>query len=126
MRLPRVKFTVRRAMAVVALAALLSLAVANVCREYPSTEHRVAILVASVVAGAYGLAAMRRPWVFLAPLVVVWAVAPTVDHPSFDVFNLSGGACFLGGIIGGSVGLISRFFRWADDMPVAPERPKPK
>lgn len=42
MRMPR--FTIRRMMAAVVVAALASLAITEVCREYPSTYQRVVIL----------------------------------------------------------------------------------
>jgi hypothetical protein len=126
MRLPRVRFTVRAIMAAVAVAALTSLA-AKIYREYPSTEKRVVILVASVVAGAYGLGAMRRPLVFLVPLLVVWVATPAVDHPSFSIFNISVGGCVVGWIIGAPAGWISRCLKRAgNSYPVASEPPKPE
>lgn len=110
MRLPRVRFTVRRIMAMVVVAALASLAAAKVARDYPSTEHRVAILVGCVVAGAFGLGAMRWPLVFLAALLVIRVVIPSVDHPGLDVLNLSAEGCSLGWIIGALAGWVSRYF----------------
>ena len=110
MNLTRVRFTVRWIMAAVAVSALASLAAAKVCREIPGIEQRLTVLVASVIAAAYGLGSMRRPLVFLAPLPMVWLAMGMVDHPGFSVFNMSLGGCFLGWIIGGPVGLSSRWF----------------
>jgi hypothetical protein len=122
-----VRFTVRRIMVSVAVAGLASLAALGVCREYASTDERIVILVASVVAGAFGLGAMRRPLVFLAPLLVVWLITPSVDHPGIDVINLSAGGCFLGWIIGAPVGCLSRYLmRPGNAIPGASEPSKPK
>ena len=122
MRLTRVRFTVRWIMAAVAVAALASLAAAKICREFPGIEQRSTVLVASVIAAAYGLGSMRRPAVFLAPLLMVWLAMPVVDHPGLSVFNLSLGGCFMGWIIGAPVGLSSRRFLGAGNtLPVDSE-----
>ena len=91
MRQPRSRMTVRGLMAAVAVAALFSLFASNADRHDGITDKRVVIPVASVVAAVYGLGAMRRPLVFLAPLIAVW-IAPQVDHPTQDVINVSGQA----------------------------------
>jgi hypothetical protein len=51
---------------------------------------------------------MRRPLLFLAPLIAVWIITPQVDHPTQDVINVSASGCFLGWIIGAPTGWISR------------------
>jgi hypothetical protein len=113
-------------MTLVAVAALASLAASRLWRDSPSPGQRAVVLIASLVAGAFGLGAMRRPWVFLGPLIVLWVVTPTVDHPSFDVWNLSVGGCFLGWIIGTPAGWISRWItRAGESVPVASEPPEP-
>jgi len=81
MRLPRVRFTVRLMMVAVAVAALVSLVASNSYRHDGITDKRVVIPVASVVAAVYGLGAMRRPLMFLLPLLAVWIATPQVDHP---------------------------------------------
>jgi hypothetical protein len=108
MRLPRVRFTVRRMMVAVAVAALVSLVTSNSYRHDGITDKRVVIPVASVVAAVYGLGAMRRPLMFLLPLLAVWIATPQVDHPRPDVINVSAGGCFVGWIIGASAGWMSR------------------
>ena len=122
MGLIRVRFTVRWIMAAVAVSALASLAAANVCREIPGIEQRLTVLVASVIAAAYGLGSMRRPFVFLAPLPLVWVAMQMVDHPGFSVFKMSLESCFLGWIIGAPVGFGSRWFLGAGNtLPVGSE-----
>jgi hypothetical protein len=126
MRLPRVRFTMRRIMASVAVAALVSLAVSSPYRHDGITDKRVVIPVASIVAAVYGLGAMRRPLMFLLPLLVVWVATPQVDHPALDVVNVSAGGCFLGWIIGAPAGWISRrITRTGDSVRVDSEPPEP-
>ncbi len=108
MQPPRVRFTVRRIMTAVAVAALVSLVATNPYRHDGITDKRAVIPLASAVAAAYGLGAMRRPLVFLAPLIAVWIATPQVDHPTPDVINISAVGCFLGWIIGAPVGWIAR------------------
>src|SRR5690242_19329622 len=113
MQPPRVRFTVRRMMTWVAIAAFASLAISTIGREGSSNGERAVAVVASVVAGAYGVGAMRRPWVFLFPLIVVWLL-PTVQDASLDVFTASVLGCFVGWIIGAPAGWISRWLTGAD------------
>jgi hypothetical protein len=108
MRLPRVRFTVRRMMVTAAVSALVWLVAWNAYSHDGITDKRVVIPVASVVAAAYGLGAMRRPVTFLLPLLAAWIATPQVDHPIHDVINVSAGGCFLGWIIGASAGWMSR------------------
>ena len=68
------------------------------------------IPVASLVAAAYGIGAMRRPLMFLSPLLAVWIATPEVGHPIHDLINVSAGSCFLGWIIGASAGWMSLRF----------------
>ncbi len=103
------RFTVRRVMALVAVAALVALVASNPGRHDGITDQRVVVPVASVAA-AYGLGAMRRPLVFLAPLIAVWITTHAVDHPTPDLINGSATGCFLGWIIGAPSGWISRRF----------------
>jgi hypothetical protein len=117
MRRPHARITVRRIMAWVAVAALVSLAATNPDRHDGITDRRVVVPVASVVAAVYGVGAMRRPLAFLWPLVAVWIATPRVDHPHPDVVNLSAGGCFLGWIIGAPAGWISRRFTGRVDTP---------
>ena len=126
MRLSRVRFTVRGIMAVVAVAALVSLVASNPYRHDGITDKRIIIPVASVVAAVYGLGAMRRPLLFLLPLLAVWIATPQVDHPTIDVINVSAGGCFLGWMIGAPAGWISRFLtRASKSLPVALEPQSP-
>ncbi len=108
MRLPRIRFTVRRLMVAVAIVALISLVASNPERHDGITDKRVVTPVASVVAAAYGFGAMRRPLVFLLPLLAILSVTSQVDHPTPDVINISAAGCFLGWLIGAPVGWISR------------------
>jgi hypothetical protein len=122
MRLPRM--TTRRWMVVVAVTALVSLVASNPYRHDGITDKRVVIPVASVVAAVYGVGAMRRPLVFLLPLLVVW-IAPQVDHPHPDVVNVSAAGCFLGWIIGAPSGWISRCLtRRGNSLPGGAEQPE--
>ena len=66
------------------------------------------IPVACVVAAVYGLGAMRRPLMFLLPLIAVWIATPHVDHPTHDVIKVSAAGCFIGWMIGDSAGWMSR------------------
>ena len=110
MRLTRVRFTLRWIMAAVAVSALASLAAAKVCRQFPGIEQRLTVLVASVIAAAYGLGSMRRPWAFLVLLPMVWAATVgRVDHPGL-FFTVLFEGCFLGWTIGAPVALGSRWF----------------
>ncbi len=127
MRLPRVRFTVRRMMVAVAVAALVSLVASNPDRHDGIDDKRVVIPIASAVAAAYGIGAMRRPVLFLMPLLAVWIATPQVDHPTRDVINVSAGGCFLGWIIGGPAGWISRHLaRAGNSLPIALEPPEPE
>jgi hypothetical protein len=100
--------TTRRWMVVVAATALVSLVASNPYRDDGVTDKRVVIPVASVVAAVYGVGAMRRPLMFLLPLLVVWIVTPGVDHPPLDVINASAAGCYIAWIIGAPVGWMSR------------------
>jgi len=122
-----VQFSVRRIMAAVAVVALISLVASNPYRHGGITDKRMIIPVGSVVAAIYGLGAMRRPLLFLLPLLTVWIVTPVVDHPTPDVINFSAAGCFLGWLIGAPAGWISRrFMRVGNPIPVAVEPPEPE
>jgi hypothetical protein len=122
---PRVRFTVRRMMVAVVVAALVSLVVSNPDRHGGITDKRVVVPIASVVAAAYGLGAMRRPLMFLMPLLAAWLFTPHVDHPSPDVINVSAAGCFVGWIIGAPIGWITG--RSSRPLgPVAPVPPEPE
>jgi len=108
MRLPGVRFTVRRMMVAVAIAALVLLVASNQDCDDGITDKRLVIPVASVVAAVYGLGAMRRPLMLLLPLLAVWIATPQVDHPRRDVIKVSTAGCFIGWIIGASAGWVSR------------------
>jgi hypothetical protein len=95
-------------MAAVAVAALVSLVASNSDRHDGITDKRVVIPIASIVAAIYGLGAMRRPLLFLTPLILVWIATPQVDHPRPDLINVSTIGCFLGWIIGAPAGWIYR------------------
>jgi hypothetical protein len=96
-------------MIAIVVGALVSLFASNPYRHDGITDKRVVIPVASAVAAAYGLAAMRRPLMSLLPLLAVWIATPQVDHPRPDVINVSAGGCF----IGASAGWISRRLTYA-------------
>ena len=114
MQRPRVRFTVRRVMAAVAVAALILLVVSNAERHDGTTDSGVVFPVACVVSATYGLGAMRRPLGFLLLLVVVWLAMPQVDHLVPDVINVSVVGCFVGWIFGAPAGWISRRLTRAD------------
>ena len=95
-------------MIAIAVAALFSLVVLNPYRHDGITDKRVVTPVASVVAAVYGVGAMRRPLMFLLPLLIVWIATPAVDHPHPDVISVSAGGCYLAWIIGAPAGWMSR------------------
>jgi hypothetical protein len=78
-------------MVAVAVIALITLVVSSQDRHDGITDKRVVIPVASVVAAVYGVRAMRRPLMFLLPLLIVWIATSAVDHPNRDVINQCGG-----------------------------------
>ncbi len=121
MRLSRLRFALSGLMVLVAVAALASLAASKVCRDYPGSKQRVVVLVVSVVAAAYGLGSVRRPWIFLIPVFIFWLVGPRVDHPGINLHDQFPASCFLGWIIGAPVGWISRSLA----SPVPPSKPPP-
>jgi hypothetical protein len=110
-------------MTVVAVAALASLAGATVCRT-PSDYAHVDTLVACIVAGTFGLGAMRWPLAFFAPVFVTYVGAPRASEYAphvIEFFRMSIGACWLGWIIGAPAGWVSRrITRVGDSQPVAP------
>ncbi len=106
MGLPRM--TTRWWMVAVAVAAFVSLVVSNPYRHDGITDKRVVIPVASAVAAVYGVGAMRRPLMFLLPLLIVQIATPAVDHPHLDVINVSAGSCYLAWIIGAPAGWMTR------------------
>ena len=125
MRLSQVQFTVRRMMVAVAVAALVLLVASNDDRHDGITDKRMVIPVACVVAAVYGLGAMRRPLMFLLPLIAVWIVTPQVDHPTHDVINTSAAGCFIGWMIGAPAGWMSRRFTGhQQDEPIAGSTPQ--
>jgi hypothetical protein len=65
------------------------------------------VVVAAVVSVAFALGAVRRPWVFLAVALVVWAFAPVTYH-GFDAVTLSAQGCVLAWMVGAPAGWISR------------------
>jgi hypothetical protein len=103
--------TTRRLMFAVAVTALVLLVASNPYRHDGITDKRVVIPVAAVVAAVYGIGAMRRPWMFLLPLLVAWIATPGVDHPHLDVINVSAGSCYLAWTIGAPVGWMTRHVR---------------
>jgi hypothetical protein len=111
--MPMPQITIRKLMAVVAIAALISLVASNAYRHGGITDKRIVIPVACLVSAVYGIGAVRRPLVVLMPLLVVWIVTPAVDHPAPDVIHASAGGCFLAWFIGAPVGWLSRCFSLA-------------
>lgn len=105
MRLPRMRFTVRWFLVLVAVAALASLAVAKVCRECQDFYASISMFAESAVAAAFGLGAMHRPSMLLVALSVILA-SPSIDRSDFGILLVGG--CSLGWIIGASVGSLSR------------------
>lgn len=130
MRPHRVQFKLRWIMGAVAVAALVSLAAAKVCRECRSNDTRVDTFVACVLAGVFGLGSMRRPMVFLAPVILIYVGSPRAfDYaPRFiEFFRMSIGACVLGWIVGAPAGWMFRWItRARDPLPVASKPPAPK
>jgi hypothetical protein len=100
--------TTRWWMIAVAVTALVLLVALNPYRHDGITDKRVVIPVASVVAAVYGVGAIRRPWMFLLPLLIVQIATPGVDHPHPDVINVSAAGCYLAWIIGAPAGWVAR------------------
>lgn len=121
MRLTRPRLSLRQMMAFVAVAALVSLVASNPDRHNGVTDRWVVIPVASAVAAAYGVGAIRRPLAFLAPLIAAWIAMPAVDHPAPDLINVSAGGCYLAWIIEAPTGLICRSLA---SLAIDPPEPK--
>jgi hypothetical protein len=107
MRRPRIRFTVRRLMAAVALAALASMAVAEVCRGVSDPGMRLDVLEACLISAAYGVGSMRRPLMFLVPLLVF---LPATMLP-LSVISLTATGCDVAWIIGAPIGWFLRVHR---------------
>lgn len=67
----------------------------------------VDVVVSVVVSGAFGVGAARRPWLFLAIALVVWAGAPVMHH-GFNAVTLSAQGCLLAWMVGAPAGWVSR------------------
>jgi hypothetical protein len=65
------------------------------------------IVAAAIASAAFGVGAARRPWLFLALALLVYATAPVV-HDGFNAASLSAGACILAWLIGAPAGWVSR------------------
>ena len=127
MRLSSPRFTIRRLMVVVVVVALTSLVASNPYRHDGIRDNRIVIPVASIIAVAYGLGAMRRPKMFLVPLIAAWIATPTVFDRSPDLIDACAMGCYLGWIIGVPAGWLSGFFGKLDTRnSVAPDPPEPK
>lgn len=107
MRRPRVRFTVRRLMAAVAVAALASMAVARVSSAFPDTEMRLTALEACLISAAYGVGSIRWPPIFLMPLLLIQAITSVSQT---GLYLVSGG-CFVAWIVGAPVGWFLRVHR---------------
>jgi hypothetical protein len=118
------RFTVQRMMAAVAVAALASLALAEICRNLRGARLRVMMVVCCVVVAAYSVWAMRRPLWALFPLLLI----PVIDllrsppYDGLDIYTVSMAACYVAWIIGAPVGWIVR--RMKPGKPIhAPDQP---
>jgi hypothetical protein len=65
------------------------------------------IVAAAIASAAFGVGAARRPWLFLALALLIYAAAPVVHH-GFNAASLSAGACILAWLIGAPAGWVSR------------------
>jgi hypothetical protein len=106
--MPLFRFWPERLMVAVSVAVLVFLAKGLAGWHDGITDKRVVIPVAAVVASVYGAGSMRRPLMFLWPLVVWVACPEAVDHPSPDLINGVAAGCFVAWIIGAPAGWIAR------------------
>jgi hypothetical protein len=106
--MPILRFRIRTLMIAVGAAALIALVATSHEPRDEITDKRVVIPITCVIGAVYGVGAMRRPVQFLAPLLVVWIVSPTVDHPSQDVVSASHLACIVAWAVGAPIGWICR------------------
>jgi hypothetical protein len=106
--LPGFRFTMRRAMLWVVIAAIASLLVLELGEPALPQNKTVDILVGLAVSAAFGVGAVRRPLIFLAIGLVVWNCAPAIDHPSVNAATLSLGGSMIAWLIGAPAGYFSK------------------
>ena len=112
----------RRMMLGVAIASLISLGFAKVCREHPETHTRVVILLTCVIAGAVGFWSIRRPiYSLLAVVVACEVVGYLATDDDSDMF---GESCLVAWIIGAFVGWLSKKLRRLRANIIASKGPK--
>jgi len=104
-RTRRILLSVRGVIVVVAIVVCLAITHSSIL--FPGGPDYVA--VSAVVGGFFALGAMRHPWFFLAIVVSLWAVLPSVsDSSAHDLFV----GCYQGGwFLGAIAGKIIRRFR---------------
>jgi hypothetical protein len=108
-RLPGLRFTLRRAMLWVVVAAVASLIVSELGEPILPQNKTVDILVGLAVTAAFGVGAVRHPLISLAILLLVWNVVPKIDHPSVNAATLSVGGSCIAWLIGAPAGYYSRW-----------------
>jgi hypothetical protein len=113
--LPGFRFTFKRVMLWVVIAAIASLIVLELGEPALPQNKTVDILVGLAVSAAFGVGAVRRPLIFLAIGLVVWNCAPAVDHPSVNAATLSLGGSMIAWLIGAPAGYFSRRLKWRGD-----------
>jgi hypothetical protein len=104
---PTERLSWRQWIAVAIVGAIASVLALELWQPFPLLGTEVDVVVGAVVSGAIGVGAVRRPWVFLAIALVVWAAAPVI-HDGFNAVTLSSSGCVLGWMIGAPAGWISR------------------
>lgn len=97
----------RRLMATAVVVPIASLLVLELWQPFSPGGKGVDIVVGAVVSGAFGVGAVRRPWVFLAVALMVWAGAPVMHH-GFNALTLSAQGCVLAWMVGAPAGWVSR------------------
>ncbi len=117
MKLPRARFMIRRV--IVAVALVICLAATDELILFASEPVYVA--VSAVVAGLFGLGAMRHPWFFLAVVIVLRLGFPDVSDSS--AHSMFVGSYVLGWAFGAPAGWIIRSL--ADDGSALPADPAP-
>ncbi len=104
---PTEQLSLRQWMAVAVVVPIVSILVLELWQPFPPGSKVVDVVVGAVVSGAFGVGAVRRPWVFLAVALVVWAGAPVMHH-GFNAVTLSAEGCVLAWIVGAPAGWVSR------------------
>lgn len=97
----------RRLAATVVVVPIALVLVLELCLTSFPVSRNVDVVVCFMVSGAFGVGAVRRPWVFLGVAFLFWEVTPVIHHGA-NAVTMSAAGCILAWLIGAPAGWVAR------------------